>query len=201
MVDTHGQIVGEADLVLLTPPAPQTADILAASDFDPNVKDALLAELARASYRRCISLALAYDHPIARPFYALVNIDRAHSIAWLALEHTKAPERCPPGHSLLIAQMGARWSLEHWETPADELERLVAEHVGALLGEAGRAPLWADLQRWRYALPDSSADFEALNASGSGLLFAGDYMSGPGRLHMAIESGWRVARAIERVLD
>ena len=68
-------------------------------------------------------------------------------------------------------------------------------------GEDARAPLWCDVQRWRYALPDTSADFATLNASGSGLFFAGDYMSGPGRLHLAIESGWRVASLIERMLD
>ena len=201
LFDTQQHKIAEADLILLTPPAPQTADILAASDVDADAKAALLAELARASYRRCISLALAYHRPIARPFYALVNSDRAHPIAWLALEHAKAPERCPPGHSLLIAQMAARWSLDHWETPADQLERLVAEQVGALLGEDTRAPLWFDVQRWRYALPDSGADFDALNASGSGLFFAGDYTSGQGRLHLAIESGWHVAGAIERALE
>ena len=201
MVVSAGQLIADADLVLLTPPAPQTADILAASDFDADVKAALLAELAHATYRRCISLALAYDRPIARPFYALVNSDRAHAISWLALEHAKAPERCPPGHSLLIAQMAARWSLDHWETLADELERLVADQVGALLGEDTRAPLWSDVQRWRYALPDSGADFDALNAFGSGLFFAGDYTSGQGRLHLAIESGWRAASAIERMLE
>jgi renalase len=201
VADTAGQLIADADLILLTPPAPQTADILAASDFDPDAKAALLAELARASYRRCISLALAYDRPIARPFYALVNIDRAHPIAWLALEHTKAPERCPPGHSLLIAQMAPRWSLEHWETPAADLERLVADQAGALLGEDTHAPLWCDVQRWRYALPDSGADFDVLNASGNGLFFAGDYTAGQGRLHLAIESGWHVAGAIERALE
>jgi renalase len=200
VVDSDGQLIGPADLVLLTPPAPQTAGILAASDLDADAKAALLAELAHATYRRCISLALAYDRPIARPFYALVNIDRAHPIAWLALEHAKAPDRCPPGHSLLIAQMAARWSLDHWETPADDLERLVADQVGALLGEDTRAPLWFDVQRWRYALPDSGAGFDALNAFGSGLFFAGDYTSGQGRLHLAIESGWRAASAIDRAL-
>ena len=201
VVDSAGQPIGDADLVLLTPPAPQTADILAASDCDPDVKSALLAELARATYRRCISLALAYHQPIARPFYALVNIDRAHPVSWLALEHAKAPDRCPPGHSLLIAQMAARWSLDHWETPADQLERLVADQVCALLGEDVGAPLWCDVQRWLHALPDSGADFDALNASRSGLFFAGDYTSGQGRLHLAIESGWRAASAIERALE
>jgi renalase len=201
VVDSAGQLVGEADLILLTPPAPQAADILAASDFDANAKAALLAELARATYRRCISLALAYNWPSTRPFYALVNIDRAHPISWLALEHAKGPDRCPPGHSLLIVQMAPRWSLDHWETPAEELERLVAEQAGALLGEDLRAPLWSDVQRWRYALPDSGADFETLNASGSGLFFAGDYTAGQGRVHLAIESGWRAASAIERALE
>ncbi len=201
VVDAAGQLISEADLILLTPPAPQAADILAVSDFDADTKAGLLAELARASYRRCISLALAYDRPIARPFYALVNTDRAHAISWLALEHAKAPERCPPGHSLLIAQMAARWSLDHWETPADQLELLVADQVGALLGEDTRAPLWSDVQRWRYALPDSAADFDLLNASDSGLFFAGDYTSGQGRLHLAIESGWHAARVIERMLE
>jgi renalase len=201
LFDAQQQKIADADLLLLTPPAPQTADILAASDLDAGAKAALLAELARASYRRCISLALAYERPIARPFYALVNIDRAHPISWLALEHAKAPERCPPGHSLLIAQMAARWSLEHWDTPANQLEHLVADQVGALLGLDKHAPLWSDVQRWRYALPDSAADFAALNASGSGLFFAGDYTSGQGRLHLAIESGWHAASAIERMLE
>ena len=56
----------------------------------------------------------------------------AHAIAWLALEHAKGLSRCPPGHSLLIAQMAPGWSLEHWETPADQLERLVADRAVAI---------------------------------------------------------------------
>jgi renalase len=160
----------------------------------------LIGELSRATYRRCISLALAYDRRIERPFYALVNTDRAHPISWLAFEHDKGPARCPPGHSLLIAQMAPGWSARHWEAPDTELERLAAELSGALLGEDLRAPLWSDVRRWPYALPDSGADFAALNASGGGLFFAGDYTAGLGRVHLAIESGWRAAEAIERAL-
>src|SRR5262249_1540556 len=184
LLDTDEHKVGDADLILLTPPAPQTADILSASHIDPAARGALLAELSRATYRCCVSLALAYDRPIERPFYALVNTDRAHPISWLALEHAKGVDRCPPGHSLLIAQMAPRWSLDHWETPAQELEQLIAELVSTLLGENLRGPLWSDIQHWRYALPDSGAGFETLNASGSGLFFAGDYTAGQGRVHL-----------------
>jgi predicted NAD/FAD-dependent oxidoreductase len=200
LFDIQQQKIGQADLVLFTPPAPQTAEILAASDFDSDARAALLAELARATYRRCISVALAYARPIERPFYALVNADRAHPISWLALEHAKGPDRCPPGHSLLLAQMAAGWSRDQWEAPADALERLVAQQASALLGENLGTPLWSDVQRWRYALPDSGADFDILNARGSRLFFAGDYIAGQGRIHLAIESGWRAARAIERAL-
>jgi predicted NAD/FAD-dependent oxidoreductase len=50
-------------------------------------------------------------------------------------------------------------------------------------------------------LPDSGADFVALNGSDCGLYFAGDYTAGQGRVHLAIESGWRAAVEIERALD
>src|SRR5205823_6430320 len=41
LFDSRQQKIGAADLVLLTPPAPQSADILAASEFDPAAKAAL----------------------------------------------------------------------------------------------------------------------------------------------------------------
>jgi predicted NAD/FAD-dependent oxidoreductase len=195
-----GQPLGEFDFVLLTPPAPQAAEIVAASEIDAPLRAALLAELGRAGYRRCISLALAYPARVERPFYALVNIDRAHPVAWLALEHAKAPERCPPGHSLLVAQMAPRWSAEHWDEPAEQLERLVAPLVAGLIGPELGAPLWSDVWRWPYALPDGGADFAVLNGGSAGLFFAGDYTAGQGRVHLAIESGWRAAAAIERAL-
>lgn len=198
LVDPAGAPVGEADLVLLTPPAPQTAELLARSELDEPARAALLDELGRASYRRCISFALALDRLIARPFCALVNSDRRHPVAWLALEHTKGPQRCPPGHSLLLPQMGPAWSEEHWDEPDELLAPLAAELAGTLLGEELETPLWCDVQRWRYALPNSCADFDALNRHGAphGLFFAGDYAAGKGRIHRAIQSGWDVAELI-----
>jgi renalase len=198
LLDTAGQAHGPFDALLLTPPAPQTADLLAASALDEALKAPLLAELRQARYRRCLSLTLAYDRPIARPFYALVNTDRAHPIAWLGLEHAKGPERCPPGHSLLLIQMAPAFSEAHWDAPVESLAPLTAGLAGALLGEDLGAPLWADRQGWRYALPDSGADFETLNANGAGLYFAGDYTAGQGRVHLAIASGWRAAEWIAR---
>lgn len=200
VVDGEGQHLGDADAVLLTPPGPQSAEIVAASALDESVQQALLDELGRARYRRCVSLALAFARPIPRPFYGLVNVDRAHPIAWLALEHAKGPERCPPGHALLIAQMAHRWSLDHWNAPVEALVAPVVELLSGLLGEDLGHPLWCDRQGWRYALPDAAADFKRLNGSGVGLFFAGDFTTELGRVHLAIESGWRAAELIAEAL-
>ena len=197
LLDATGRVAGAAEMVLFTAPAPQTAEIVIASDLDADVRERVLPALGQVSYRRCVSIALAYDWRVERPFYALVNSDRAHPIAWLAFEHDKGPGRCPPGHSLLIAQMAPQFSRDFWDAPAEELAQTMAEQVSVLLQEDLRRPLWSDIQRWRYALPDAGADFAALNRAGGGLFFAGDYTAGQGRVHLAIESGWRAAALIE----
>jgi hypothetical protein len=195
------QQLGVADRVLLTPPAPQIADILRASDLEADRCGALLAELGKASYRRCISISLAYGRRPDVPWYALVNPDRRHLIAWLACEHAK-PGRAPAGAGLLTAQMSHAWSLAHWDvvergtygkgSPLVHPLAEVAALVRGLAGDLG-PPLWADVQRWRYALHDEGCDGELLNASGSGIYIAGDFLSSPARLHLAMQAGRQVA--------
>lgn len=199
LVGERQQMIGDADMVLLTPPAPQTADLLAASDLPGELQAQLIAALQPAAYRRCISLAFGYARTIHRPFYALVNTDRAHLIAWVALEHEKGPQRCPPGHALLIAQMGPAFSNEHWGAPTDALAPLVAGLLGDLLGEDLDEWLWADREGWRFALPDGRADMARLGAD-QGLFFAGDYTAGLGRVHTAIEAGWQAADTIAALI-
>lgn len=198
LIDDKGNEIAEADALVLTAPAPQIVDILNASELDETTRETLNTELGQAQYRRCLSLALAYDRLIARPFYALVNNDRKHPLVWLALEHSKGESRCPPGHSLLIAQMAPDWSSEQYSATLETLTPQIAGLVGALLGEDLDTPLWADLQRWRFSQPDSGAGFDTLNQIGAphGLFFAGDYSAGKGRVHLAIEQGWRVADLI-----
>ncbi|MCU0490400.1 MAG: FAD-dependent oxidoreductase [Chloroflexaceae bacterium] len=203
---------GDANAVLFTAPAPQTAAIIAASRLDAGVQAQLLAELVRASYRRCISVTFAYPRCPVLPWYALVNTDRGHPISWLACEHDKTGH-APAGLGLITAQMAHDWSVAHWDelAPTPETQRrrdtepaflnsqllILNSMLQSLIGQELGEPLWANVQRWRYALPDAGADFERLNSCGSGLYFAGDYVAGQGRVHMAIESGWRVAQLMK----
>jgi predicted NAD/FAD-dependent oxidoreductase len=200
LIDSSGSSVGWADLVLITAPGPQTAEILAASDIPAERRSMLVETLQAVVYRRCISFAFAYPRLVPRPFYALINTDRGHPIAWLALEHDKGFQRCPPGHSLMIAQMAPAFSLEYWDMPIDPLAARVASLVGDVLGEDLDQPLWADRQGWKYALPDGVAAAHTIDTPELGLFFAGDFTAGQGRVHLAIEQGWRAAATIAAIV-
>lgn len=199
IIDHDGTIVAAADAVLLTAPAPQSCDIIAASSLPADAHHTLMDELDQSEYRPCLTITLGYPPIIRdRPFYALVNTDRQHPISWLAYEHRK-PGRDTGGSHLLIAQMAPNWSRDHWDDPADTLVAPVAALIRDLLKEDLSAPVWSNRQGWRYALPDSAADFEVLNSAVPGLFFAGDFTAGQGRVHRAIEEGWRVAERIARL--
>jgi renalase len=202
LIDSADATYGPFDAVLLTPPAAQAAAIVEASEIEAGAREALLAALAPARYRRCISVAIAYPRRPEVPWYALVNSDRRHDISWLACEHVK-PGRAPEGIGLLMAQMAPGWSERHWEAlpkgtyapgawpaPVAAVDQLIGELLGASLG----SPLWADAHRWRYALPDGSA--RPLPEGAAGIFLAGDMLAGQGRVHLAIESGWTVAEQI-----
>jgi hypothetical protein len=200
LYDDQGAALGSADAVLFTPPAPQTAALIEASALPDVAKTTIRQELAQARYRPCLTLTLGYPATLReRPFYALVNSDRRHPISWLAYEHRK-PGRESDDQHMLIAQMAPGWSEQHWSDPEPLLAEQINDMLADLLAEPLPAPRWTNRQGWRYALPDSGADFDTLNSAQPGLFFAGDFTAGQGRLHRAIEEGWRVSRVIAEQL-
>ncbi len=192
----NGQASAAFSHVLVTLPAPQATDLMQASQCPQELQDTALAHLRAARYNPLLSVALGYRaRPRTRPYYALVNTDKAHAISWLAWEHEKAPERAPAGTGLLIAQMAPSYSAAHWQTTDADLVRDVAQRVSELLGEPLHEPYFSDIQRWPYALPAEKADATQLNAAtrSHGLTFCGDAYVG-GRVHLAMEHGMTVAR-------
>ncbi|MFV9507035.1 MAG: NAD(P)/FAD-dependent oxidoreductase [Oscillochloridaceae bacterium umkhey_bin13] len=204
MTESNGAKVGPFDAVLLTAPAPQCIGILEASTLDPVAQAELIKALAEAQYLPCLSLALAYDQRPNPPWYALLNLDRQHAITWLACEHYK-PGRAPVNCGLMLAQMSPSWSDANWDAlpkgtygldaPLPIVLSEVQHKVAALLG-ADPGPLrWADVHRWRYALPTHPCGSAALEGRAQ-IYVAGDQEYGQGRVHLAIASGQRAAARI-----
>ena len=202
LFDIEETALGAYDAVVFTPPAPQTRALLQASVMDDGLRDTLLDGLADATYASQFTIVLGFDRTIPRPgnFYALLNTDRAHPMAWLSFEEDK-PGHVPDGQSVVILQMAPDWTETHFDADRQTLATKAAAHAEQLLGATCSDPAWYDHQRWRYALPTASADRDALRkAEPSGLFVTGDALVGKGRVHRALETGLRCAERVRRQL-
>jgi len=192
----QGYFLGDFEQLLLAIPAVEAAALVETSEMAGELQEVTCAGLRKARYNPLISVALGYrQRPRTRPYYALVNTDKAHALSWLAWEHEKAAERVPGGAGLLIAQMAPQYSQEQWDTPDEQLVEDAAERVVTLLDEQLGQPVFRDVQRWRYALPVEKASGDEVNGAAlpNGLAFCGDAFVG-GRVHLALEHGVEVAK-------
>jgi renalase len=189
-IDSEGTSQGTYDRVVLTPPAPQTASLLEASDLDENLRADLVSDIEAVSYRTQLTAVLHYPLAIERPYYALVNTDHEHEIAWLSREECKRGH-VPDGECLLIAQMAPDWSLERYDEPETTVTGAAASLVADLFDEDRFGdPDWTDLQHWRFAIPDERADGDLLDrAAVEKVHFAGDWVAGEGRVGAALATG------------
>ncbi len=146
--DDTGETWGPFDRLLLTPPAPQTAELLRSGEWGD--RDGLRADLVDAiddvSYRSVWTGIFHYPFELEVPYYALVNTDKAHEIGWVAREECK-PGHVPDGDSLLVVQANHEWFVAHIdEPPAETLEKLATLTADLLEDDRLTDPEWTDHQ-------------------------------------------------------
>jgi len=191
----EGDRYGPFDAVLLTPPAPQSADLLKRSGMDADLCEELVDGLHAARYTAQFTVVLGYEREIPRSgdYYGLLGTDEDHPIAWIGFEQDK-PGHVPDGRSVLIIQTAPKWTAARVEADPDTVMPDVKEAAAEVLGADLTRPSWYDTQRWRYALPTQPADTDQLAAGRTaGLFFAGDFVAESGRVDRSIESGLRAA--------
>ncbi|MEM6783107.1 MAG: FAD-dependent oxidoreductase [Bacteroidota bacterium] len=205
LFDADGAHLGTFEAVLLTPPGPQTRDLLAASDLgDEDLRKRLVDAVGEAAYTSQFALVLAFEGDLDRPSkdgvtpYGLVDTSRSFPVAWLSFENDK-PGHVPDGQTVLVAQMGDAWTRTHYDADRAALFDRARPYLETLLSTQLPEPTWTDTQRWRYALPTTAADLDALaEGAAHGLFFAGDYLAGQGRVHRALETGRDAAEHIQQ---
>ena len=197
LVDESGTERGPFDDCVLSPPAPETAALVADADWDDPARESLLEACRAVEYRPVLTVVLGSPFELERPFYALVNADGAHDLDWVAREGCK-PGHVPDGETVLVVQ-ASRAAVErsdppetatHPGTDAAAETGQVADLVGTLLDEERLAdPAWTDHQWWEHALPDGGADEPARStAADAGLHVVGYWVAGEPRLHAAVRS-------------
>jgi len=201
VTDTGGEEWGPFDVLVLNPPAPQTADLLAGADWSDPLREDLLDAVRGVEYRTIWTAILRYPFELDVPYYALVNTDKAHDVGWIAREECKR-EHVPDG-SLLVVQANEEWSLAHYDDPpAENVDRLAAHAADVIGDERLTDPEWADHQGWRYALPESGAPREPLAAAKAhGLYCLGDWVAGEARLHAALRNGLETGERLADRID
>jgi len=199
VVDDEGDDRGTFDALVLTPPAPQTADLLGQAAWEHGDCRDLRKSIAQVPFRTILSVVLHYPLELDVPYYALVNDGEGegHEVGWIAREECK-PGHVPDGESLLLVQMAPDWSAEYYHEPAPSIVDAAADKTAALLDDERLGnPDWTDHQHWRYALPNGGPAVGSLDdATEHDLFFAGDWVAGDARLHAAVRSGLETGDAV-----
>jgi predicted NAD/FAD-dependent oxidoreductase len=187
---TAGDEGGPYDALVVTPPAPATGDLLLAAEWDAPAATDLSNALHGVSYRSIYSAVLHYPVDVARPDYALVNVDGKHAVSWLSREECK-PGHVPDGESLLVVQMADGWTRRRSGDAEEALLATVAASAAELLEDDRlRDPDWGDGHAWPCALVEEAVDPDIVeHARDHDLYFAGDWVAGEARIHAALRSG------------
>jgi len=178
-----------AGAVLLTPPVPQSMNLLESGGFEPpqNKK----TSLENMEYERCFAVMAALDGPSRIPAPGWFRPDEG-PIVWLADNQIKGVSAIPA----VTIHATADFSLEHWDTDRQETGRMLLRAAEPWLGSHVTE---FQVHGWRYSKPvrTEKENCMVLNQSPP-LLIAGDAFAGP-RVEGAALSGWTAAETLSQM--
>jgi hypothetical protein len=174
------------DAVVLTPPVPQSRQLLEAGQVD--VSASVRERLAAVEYERCIAVMATLGGAAQLEGCGAVQLPPGGPIQWIADNQAKG---ISPGPAVTI-HASAAYSAECWT--------LTDEQVSAQLlqgAELKVEPVQVQVHRWRFAKPAGTADPAgcAMLPNHPPLVLAGDAFGGAS-VEGAALSGLAAARAI-----
>lgn len=181
-----------ASTLLLTPPAPQSADLLAgcAGRLPPYI----LPALRNIDYDPCFALLVTIDGPGRVPPPGYVRLDRG-PIEWIADNTQKGVSL---GTAALTIHARADFCRNHLELPKEDVARLLLEAAEPWLG--GRINAW-QLHRWRYSRPVAAGGpMYLFSDQPARFAIAGDAFGGP-NVEGAFLSGLAAAERLAKTAN
>lgn len=177
----EGAVHGPFDVLLLTPPAPQTLALIGADDpFAPRVRSTHLLPTW--------ALLLEFSRSLELDFEGAYVADSP--LSWLM--STPGCARAWTAHA------SQTWSLEHLEASPEQVVPVLLDAFAEVTG-VREAPLKATAHRWRYAFVVEAVGQPCLWDAGRRLGLAGDWCIGA-RMEAAFDSGRAVAAEVLRSL-
>ena len=177
----------QADIVVLTPPLPQSLDLLAQSQI--TLPTDVAQALATVSYTPCLALLALLEKPSQIPAPGGLW-GTGEPLAWLACNENKGTS--PQGHAVTL-QAGPRFSQAYFSAPEAEITACLLAAAAPWLGSP---PLTTHLHRWRFSLVTNPSPDSSLYLDQPGPLDRGGDAFGPGKIEGAFLSGQTIAEQI-----
>ena len=175
-----------ADILVMTPPVPQSLALLDASEI--TLPSDIRSLLDRISYYSCIAVLALLAQPskiLAPGGIALEN----ESLVWLADNYQKGIS--PNGYAVTL-HATPKFSDTHWDSDdaeiADKLFKAASDYLGS-------PPIQYQVHRWRYSLPKTFYHQPYLALTELPLVLAGDAFVAP-KIEGAMLSGIAAGESI-----
>lgn len=177
-----------AGALLMTPPAPQTIELLAACSA--LLPSEITSTLNGIAFDPCFALLVIIDGPGRVPPPGYIRPDQG-PVEWIADNTQKGVST---GAAALTIHARADFSRHYLEAPQEDVARLLLEAAGPWFG--GQVTAWT-LHRWRYSRPVDAGQRPTclFSRQPACLAIAGDALGGS-RLEGAFLSGLAAAERI-----
>lgn len=192
LADEQGNAHGTADAVVVSAPGPQAADLLAMSGEPAGRVEAIRA----LDYLPAVMVLAGVRCPVPEG-----PVDPAED-GPLAMVRGEGDKGLPAidGVHPLVARLADHHSRALLDASDEEVLAVALPALARLLGDGAAEPAWAQVKRWRFAVPRGTLASSVATPTGSRLVLAGEVVAGAsfgGRHHSDIyASGIAAARAV-----
>lgn len=187
LTDEGGRMLGTFERVIVSAPAPQTADLLV--DFPE-----LAQPISKIQMQPCWAVMASFERPITREWVGAFIHDSV--LTWVARNSTKSDRLTSPINAEhLVLHAGHKWTEENWERSADEVAQELLAAFWQDSGVPPQSPLHLKAHRWKFALPVDPPSERCFFDAKSGIAACGDWAGGP-RVEGAFLSGMAAAGRI-----
>ena len=188
LVNTEAGEQYQGDMLVMTPPIPQTLDLLDASFIAVPLE--VRFSLESIEYHSCIAVLALLEEPSKIPPPGGMSLEN-EALIWLSDNHQKGVS--PNGYAVTI-HATPKFSDEYWD--ADDAE-IAYKLITAAADYLDSSVLKYQVHRWRYSLPKSAYNLPCLTLLELPLVMAGDAFVSP-NIEGAVISGMAAGNAIAK---
>lgn len=179
-----------ADAVILSPPIPQSLQIL--DNGGVKLPETIRSDLESITYEPCIAILVEIDGPSNLPDPGGIKINDS-IVRWVCDNHKKG---ISAEVNTITIHSSAEFASDYWDSNSDDIARILLNEISELIGST---VLKTQVHKWRYTTPiNTYKNTFLVGIENAPLIFCGDAFGGP-RVEGAFISGLETAEHLIRM--